>query len=333
MNLDEKVPRLSVILVTPDTANRLLGTLESLRRQTVHDQIEIIIVGPQIDTLDPGAELMAAFSGFRLVPVGEVQTTGRATAAGVLAASAPVVAYGEEHAFPDSRWAEAHIRRHKGPWSAVGGLLTNANPDSAISWAHFFLAFGPWIAPREAGETTLLPWHHTSYKREVLLDLGYELGFLLEVEGLLHQTLRERGDRFYLEPGASSRHVNVSLRRSLLHAAFWGARLYAGGRAKKENWGLLKRMFFILASPLLPLVLLRRSRRDIQRVDITTSKVLRMFPDLLLSMAATAVGEMAGYGFGAGEAGHKRVHIELDRSRHLNDHDLETAVGGVGGSH
>lgn len=332
MQLEKKAPRLAVILVTPDTANRLLATLESLRRQTVHDQIEIIIVGPRAETLDPGAELMAAFSGFRLVPVGEVHTTGRAMAAGVLAAAAPIVAYGEEHAFPDSGWAAAHIRRHEGPWSAVGGLLTNANPDSSISWAHFFLAFGPWIVPREAGETTLLPWHHTSYKREILLSFGEELGFLLEVEGLLHQTLRERGDRFYLEPKARSRHVNVSLRPSLLHAAFWGARLYAGGRAKKENWTLLKRMLYVLGSPLLPLVLLRRSRRDIQRVGIPMSMVLRMLPDLLLSMAATVVGEMAGYGLGAGEAGHRRVQIELDRSRHLNDHDLETAVGGVADS-
>ena len=75
-----RAARLSVILVTPDNAERLQDTLESLRQQSVHDQIEVIIVGPRTEVLDPGAEIMSAFSGYRLVSVGELHTTGRATA-------------------------------------------------------------------------------------------------------------------------------------------------------------------------------------------------------------------------------------------------------------
>src|SRR5512139_3991961 len=176
MNMNDRcAAQMSVVLVTPRRYDAIRKTMEHLAAQTVLDQLEIVIVAPSAATLDLDAADLTAFGRIRVVEVGEITSTGRAVAAGVREASAPVVTYAEEHAYPAADWAEALIKAHRQPWAAVGVAIANANPGNMISWASLFTDFGPWVEPAEAGEISQLPWHHTSYKRAVLLEYGPKL--------------------------------------------------------------------------------------------------------------------------------------------------------------
>src|ERR1041384_1659609 len=109
----KNVAEMSVVLVTPDNYETIRKTMEHLRVQTVAEQLEVVIVAPSASTLNISAEDTAGFHHVRLVENGEIISTGKAIAAGVRAANAPVVAYAEEHSYPGRDWAEALIKAHR----------------------------------------------------------------------------------------------------------------------------------------------------------------------------------------------------------------------------
>lgn len=314
-------PALSVILVTPDGFDALRQTVRHLAAQTIRDRIEIVIVGPSRAAIAPDDAAVEGFARVELVEVGEVRSGAHGYTAGIRGASAPVVVLGEDHSFPDPDWGRALVRAHEGPWAAVGPVVANANPGSLISWADFLLGYGPWIEPAPAGEVEHLPGHNSAYKRDLLLEYGDDLESWMEAESVLHWDLRARGHRLYLEPAARTNHFNFSRLSAWLAASFHHGRTFAGRRAR--SWGRrawLRRIAYTLASPLIPLVRLRRFVRDLRRSASPVS-AWRLAPALLLELAVSAAGEAAGYAVGEGDSPIRVSAFEFHRERNMNPTD------------
>jgi hypothetical protein len=99
-------PAISVILGT-DLYETVRPVVECLRRQTVKDRVELVIIAPRRASLgmsDADGEGLAAV---RFVEVGDVSLLAVARAAGVHAATAPIVVIGETHTYPDPGWGES----------------------------------------------------------------------------------------------------------------------------------------------------------------------------------------------------------------------------------
>ena len=312
---------MSVVLVTPHRYDAIRKTMEHLVAQTVVDQLEIVIVAPSAAALIVDAGALAAFGWLRVVEVGEIKSTGRAIAAGVREATAPVVTYAEEHAYPAPGWAEALIKAHCQSWAAIGVALANANPGNMVSWASLFTDFGPWVEPAQAGEIDHLPWHHTAYKRALLLDYGPELEAMLETENILHKDLQARGHRLYLESAAKTNHVNISLLSSYIAAEFNGARMSAANRAQSAKWSTFRRLLFICRMPFMPFIRLERVVRHIFRSGREGELLPRILPALIVGLVADALGQLTGYAFGPGHAAQRRVSFELNRCQHTTAQD------------
>lgn len=242
-------------------------------------------------------------------------------AAAVHEATAPVVVFAEDHCYPDPEWADALIRAHDGPWAAVGPQFDNANPASMISWADFFLNFGSAAAPATSGVTTDLAWHNTSYKRSLLIECGGRLEQLLETEGLLQADLRERGHELWLEARARTAHVNVSTARWFVASHFVGGRLYGANRAKQGSWSVAHRSAYVAGGVLTPLARAPRLWREIRRTGRQRELLPRMIPALILGLAAHAIGEMAGYARGIGDASERKSNLEFNRYRYVTERD------------
>jgi len=295
--MTDTTPSLSVVIATPDHYRTIRKTIGFLRRQTARDQIELVIVAPDAGTLGLVAEEMSEFGRFRVVEIGPVVTIGRANAAGIRAASAPVVALAEDHAFPDPDWAAALIAAHRGPWAAVGPVVRNANPDSLVSRADFRIGYGPWAEPQPAGERDFLPGHNSSYKRELLLAYGDRLEAMMEAETVLHWDLRAQGYQLWLEPAARIAHVNFRRWRTWLGMQFHLGRVFAATRA--ERWPWWRRALFAGGSPLIPLVRLWRLRCA--------------SPAMVIGLAVDGLGQLAGYAAGAGGSPERLTRYEFHR--------------------
>jgi hypothetical protein len=271
----------------------------------------------------PAGTVLASepFAEVRTAPLPEGATTGEAIATGVHAATAPVVAYVEEHSWPRPDWAECLLDAHDGRAGAVSWSLENANPSSATSWVHLLSDFGPFVHPSPSRSASVLPWHHTSYRRDLLIAYGADLGRMLEAEWRVHADLARAGHPLLHCEGARSRHWNVSRFGAHVITEFRGARSFGASRVEDGGWGLMRRLAYAAAAPALFAVRLRRVVADVQRVDPPRSQ--RVMAGLGASLAAAAVAEAWGYARGTGASRQRRKLVELDRRASLSRRDRE----------
>jgi glycosyltransferase involved in cell wall biosynthesis len=313
-------PAMSVVIATPDHYKTIRKTVGYLRAQTVREQLEVVIVAPtSADTLAISDTELCDFFQFRVVEVDEVRSIAQANAAGIRQASAPVVAFVEEHSYPDPGWAEALLDAHRQHWAAVGPVVRNANPASLVSWADFLIAYGLWMDPSPAGEVDLLPGHNSSYKHTILLDYGPELEAMLESESVLHWDLQAKGYQLYLESAAKISHLNFELLSSWILAQFLSGRLFAATRAR--YWSLLQRLFYTGGAPLIPVIRFRRIFQQLRRSGQRRNLPPGVLPMLVLGLVASGTGEMMGYAMGAGDAKRRLSSFEFHRYRHVKGQD------------
>jgi glycosyltransferase involved in cell wall biosynthesis len=309
-------PRLSVVIVT-DAYETIRKTVRHLRAQTVASAIELVIVAPdgQLD-LDEGE--VAELHSHRVVEIGDIRSLSWARAPGIRAASAPIVALAESHAYPEPEWAERLLAAHDGEWAAVGPAVYNANP-SVVSWINLLIDYGPWLGPARGGEMRDLPGHNSSYKKELLIGYGGRLESMLEAEIIMHADLRARGHRLYQEPAARMTHVNVTRTASWIGERFQTGRRFASARG--AVWPGWRRAVYAAGSPLIPAVRLRRLLRDAARVG--AGRELRGYGYVLLVLAlmVSAAGELVGYALGSGDSMYALSRIELHKERHLGGAD------------
>jgi GT2 family glycosyltransferase len=311
-------PELSVILSTPGEFGAIKKTLSHLAAQTALARMELVIVASSVAVLQPDAGTLAAFPRHRILEIGDFGPLGAANAAGVRAASAPVIVLAEDHCFPNPDWAEHLLRAHKGPWAAIGPAVRNANPSTLISWADLFIGYGPWLEPVDERDVEFLPGHNTSYKREILLAFGDRLETLLNVETVLHWELRSQGYRLRLEPAARVAHTNFSLWSSWLPVSFLNGRTFAAERRK--GMSVPVRVAYVVGAPLIPFVRAARTAGSARTQELRRQFLLCL-PAMLIGLGADALGQMVGYAIGAGASGGMLSRYECHRVRHVTARD------------
>ncbi len=311
----ENLPQLSVVVVTPDRFETVRKTVKHLRAQKVRSAIEVVLVAPSASDLALDAEELHGFHSHRIVEVGPIDSTARARAEGVRRASGWVVALAEDHSFPAPRWAEKLIEAHRAGWTAVGPVISNANPRSAVSWANLLIEYAPWLEGAVGGEAEHLPGHNGSYKREALLGYGDRLEEMLDAESILHWDLRARGHRLYLEPRARTFHQNFSVPFASVPLRFNGGRLFAAARAR--GWPAWRRALYTFASPLIPVVRAARITREVTKRKPLRRILPRVLPALFAGLAFDGLGEMVGYATGAGRSMARLSDLEFHRRRYL----------------
>ena len=148
---DKNTLEMSVVVITPDNYETIRKTVRRLRSQNVRHLLEVVIVSPSLKDLNADDSELKDFGHVCFVQIGLLTSTAKARAAGIREASAPVVAFVEDHAFPAKGWAKALIEAHRQPWAAVGPVLANANPRSLISWANLVIEYCGMVGPLSGG--------------------------------------------------------------------------------------------------------------------------------------------------------------------------------------
>jgi len=309
---ENDVPTITVILPTWDTFDALRTTIAHLGRQTIADRIELLICAPDPAHLEVDAQAVAPLHSVRVLDGGDMSATGPARARAIRVARAPVIAFTEDHAFPEPRWAEALLRAHDEPHAAVAPAFRNANPETLVSHADLLLGYGRWLAPGRRAEMDLLPGHNVSYKRDALLDYGDDLDRLMEAETVLLWDLRRKGRTLLFEPAAVTEHTNFSRMSVWLDAQWHLGRVFAGTRA--EGWPALKRLAFAAASPGIPLVRLGHVLRYGLRNGLPASVLIPVLPVLAVGLLVDFVAQATGTLFGSGPSVARLAAYEFHRN-------------------
>jgi hypothetical protein len=317
-------PGISVILAT-DNYETIRPVVDCLCRQTVKTQVELVIVVPERTSLGLAESDVDGLAGVRVVEVGTMEGFARARVTGIHSASAPIVVIGETHSYPHPSWAETLIEAHKQPWTVVLPGFGNANPAGALSWAAFLRDYGPWLAGLPAGEISMMPTHNASYKREVLLELGPGLERALTHGDQLNLHLRAHGYRVYFEPAARIDHLNISRPGAWLWERFLAGLLTAGQRA--ERWPWHKRLLYLAASPLIPVVILSKTRKGLRQARRQARLPAGTVPWLIVGAVVSALGELVGYARGAGSTAVRQMtEYELHKVRYVSPATLSSRL-------
>jgi hypothetical protein len=303
---------MTLALLTPDTFATIAKTVAHVAVQDVVASIELLILAPDPASVAVDPEAVRPFHSVRVVGVAFQEGSGAARASAVHHATAPVIAFGEDHCFPAPGWASALLKAHAGVWAAVGPVVENANPTTLVSWADLLMGYGPWLAPGRSGVRDHLPGHNTSYKTATLRACGEELAALIEAETPLQWRLRERGEQLYQEAAARVAHTNFEQWGTWLHVSYHAGRVFAATRAL--HWTVLHRVAFALATPLVPLVRLRRHLAQARQAGWTTALMARVAPTLLIGLLVDAVGQGIGCLAGAGSSRAALVDWEFRRN-------------------
>jgi hypothetical protein len=303
-------PTLAAIVVVPDTYDTVRNTMCHLRAQTVAEQIEIVLVVPSHQQLQLDDSELACFHSWQVIEVGAVTSKARGFVTGIRHAHAPVVALTEDHSFPDANWAEVMIAAHQKPWAAVGPSMRNDNPNTMLSWADFYQAYGEWAQPILSGSVRHLPGHNSSYKREILLSYGNQLESLMEAENVLHRYMKAEGYELLLESKTCTSHLNFGTWSSWLPKRYYTGRQVASTWSKTWSWP--RRLLFTIASSLIPWIRLWRIQRNVRRGQ-PTSFLLLLMPLLIVGLLIEGIGYMMGFAAGAGDSIEKTEKYEYHR--------------------
>ncbi len=303
-------PALSAIVVIPDRYETVEYTMSRLQAQSAAEQIEVVFVMPAYQQLALDESRFKCFHSWQVVEVGTVTFKARAFAAGIRHARAPVVALTEDHSFPDARWAEVFITAHRQPWAAVGPAMCNGNPDTMLSWADFYQAYGKWTPPVLSGPVHQLPGHNSSYKRDILLALGEKLEILMQAESVLHRQLIGQGYELMLESGTCTTHLNFASWSSWIPAKYHTGREFAA--TWSHSWSWPRRLLFTVASPLIPWIRLWHIQKNVRRGH-SVGFLVRLLPILFAGMTVEGFGQMLGYVAGPGSSSEKIAMYEYHR--------------------
>ena len=320
---------ISAIVITPDSLGTVMRTLDCLRAQTVRDELEVVLVGPEAAIREADAAGMAGvFGGFRTVAVTDLDLTSEARAAGIRAATSPVVVLTEDHSWPEPGWAEGLLRAHRGGDTVVGPAVVNANPHTVLSWANFLVEYSEWMFPCSTTAVAHLPGHNSSYKRDVLMALGPDLSPQLEAESLLHWRLHAGGARLSVAPDALTRHLNFSQLWPSLGVRLNSGRLFAGMR--RIPWSRLRAILYAGGSVLIPPLRFSRIIRRVREPGRAALVPWQSYPVAFALLGIDAAGECLGYLFGPGRAAENISAIDFHREAFLSRKDRARLDGTAG---
>lgn len=306
-------PKLAIAVVA-DHFSAIRRVVDCLLAQEIRDQLELVVAAPSREKF--GLPELPELARTHIVEIESVDPLPPARAAAVRAAVAPFVFVAETHSLPQPGWAAAIIDAHERGAAVVVPAIGNGNPDDAISWALLIVDYGQWLALRSPRELDQVPGYNTSYRRDLLLSFGARLDELLEQESGLAREVRQRGERICLEPNARLDHLNISRQLPWIRDVFLAGRVLAAMRVKR--WSGLRRLVYLGGSPLIPFVVVWRSRRFWRRGGQSLELPGTTFLAFVAVSIVMAIGEMSGYAFRARRAELlKMTYNELHRELYL----------------
>jgi hypothetical protein len=281
--------QLSVVIAVQKAEANLPAIREALQTQN-HSNVEFIFAHAQSPESaqrqsDGAANVVDLFAGDKaLIP--ELWRDGIRAAAGAWIATTTA------HCVPAPDWV-AKLQDCTGdPAAAIGGLFRNDERARAADWAVFLLRYAPFAAPQNPRFITDVAADNAIYRRDLILreeDLLRD-GFW---EPSFHARFRAQGHRLRLEPT-----LLVTHRNQYRPVEFFGQRIAHGRRFGRDRAALLswpRRIVMSIAAPVLPLLFLRKVRRNALGHPICAPHFAPASGWLLFFLSGWGWGEGLGY--------------------------------------
>ena len=244
------------------------------------------------------AEVRERWPHVKLLSFDEPMAIPELRAAGVLAATARVVALIEDHCLVTPAWGERLLAGQAEGHEVVGGPIRNVATERIRDWAAFFCEYSAVMEPLPQGPAKALPGMNVSYDRRALEAID-DLLRDGRWENWLHPRLVERGFELWCEPDAVVEHDKDFDLGEFVSQRYHYSRSFAGMRNPELG---ARRFLYALGTPLLVPLLYWRMARNVLSRGSRRREFLLATPLVLLYVTVWAFGEAVGYVFGGGRS-------------------------------
>lgn len=275
-------PALSIVIAVKDGADNVPALLDAIKSRGPETEVILCTAGQRTTAGGDVSEI--AFPDHTLVPMLWSEGIKRARGKAVALTTAQFV--------PDPQWIYHLQAADLDRWAGVGGAIDNDPGSSARNWAIFFLRYSAFAPPLSAGETEEIAADNAIYDRAAIMenpDLLKE-GFW---EPSFHRRFRAAGRKLSIDPELLVVHHGTVRAASFARQRYLHGISYGTERAERSGAG--RKLAFLLASPIVPFVLLGRIVSRIANKPKYRSKLVPAFPWLVWFTLAWAAGEALGY--------------------------------------
>jgi hypothetical protein len=284
-----ETPELSIVVIVLAGGHHLVRCLDTLRKQAAPPPVEIIV--PHDDQIPEGALPRRDYPEVTFLHVPGKHSYAELRTAAMRICRGRVIALTEDQCIPPENWCANAVAVHANPHGAIGGPVEKLSPDRPLNWAIYLRELGGYMPPMAEGPATALTDCNVTYKRaalEAIAPVWAEAFHEPQVHGAL-----QRGPGLWLSPALLTyQQRSLKLSPALAERYAFG-RLYGGLRAGTVSTG--KRIVLILASPLLPLLLLLRVLSNVVRKRRHLGACFAALPYLALFSLVWGWGEFVGY--------------------------------------
>lgn len=211
---------------------------------------------------------------------------------GILAGKSERIALTTAQFLPPKNWIDNLLTADLDSWVAIGGPIENDPAPNTVRWAVYFLRYIKFAPPAFTGTVKEIAADNAIYRRSEILkysDLLKE-GFW---EPSFHYCFHRAGQRLGLDQRL------LTYYKGHHHPGRFMVQRYAHGRefgySRSQNSHKLVQLIYLVAAPLVPLVLLSKiAGRTFKRWRYLP-KLFRSLPWLILFCIAWSVGEARGY--------------------------------------
>jgi hypothetical protein len=269
--------RASVVVASFSGEDALRSCLDSLERQ--HGDAEVIVsAAAQPEAL---ARLRSSHAWAEFVPAAPAATVFQLRARGLAHAQGKVAVLLEDHCRVDVGWLEALVGAVEREGGFAGGPVEPGGHPSLAEVALSLVEYGALMPP--VADASAILAVNAAYDRRALESCAavWADGFH---DNEVHDALR---------PGATVRsHLRWTMPRALAHQFHGGIRF---GAYRRRRWTAAHRVARILASPIVPAVMVARlAGRLARRRPRALPRFLLALPFVTALLASWCAGEVAG---------------------------------------
>lgn len=285
--------QLSVIIASYNSENTIEGCLSSLKNQKTDKDFEIIVVD---SSADGTAELVEErFPEVNLYKFQTRKFCGDARNFGISVAKSEIIAFIDTDCIADRKWVDNILKSHHSPYYAIGGAIGNGNPESYVGWAAYFCEFSQWMPNSTAKCIEDVAGANMSYKRDVFRKYGRFIEGTYCSDTEFHWRLKRNGHSIRFVPSIRICHCNINKFVEFLTHEYEHGKSFAQVRVENKNFSCLRRLFYVVFSPLIFLKLFMKIGLINLKNRIYLLHYLKVLPLLILGISSWSVGEYIGY--------------------------------------
>lgn len=281
---------LSVVVITLDGGANLVRCLDALCNPENPSSVQIIVAHD--DRVDNAAAMQSRFPGVDFLHLPGRRSYSAMRAAGVHRAVGSIVAVTEDQCIPPGRWSANIVEAHRLSHAAIGGPVEKWEPDAPINWAVYLREFGEYMPPLPEGPRFALTDCNVTYKRAALerISATWQDAFN---EPEVHGALQALGEVLWLSPGLVTFQQRTFEFQHAVRERYDFGRLY--GHLRLSTIGPGKRFLLVLASPVVPFLMIWRVFLWVCRRPSRFGKLLLALPYVVLFSVVWSFGETVSY--------------------------------------